>query len=235
MRRRPRHRVLQEFPHLGQRPFGEIRPLAAGFQHVPPGAQMVQRDVHPRQRFEGAGEDAVEEHHEGVVDDGAGVAQRLSEADLRAAVGGQVFHQQRALAFRHVALDQRRAAEALGFLAHIGHRRGHAVGDPGGERNARGLAAGHHLDALEADVAVDLLHRQVADLGARAGEIDDPPAVDVDRRLPARGEGVRLVGAEVDRLDLQQDARRGQRRVTIPVAALSGVGGLGHQANPRLG
>ena len=34
---------------------------------------MMQADIHLGQRLEAAGEDAVEEHHEGVVDDGAGV------------------------------------------------------------------------------------------------------------------------------------------------------------------
>jgi hypothetical protein len=178
---------------------------------------MVQRDVHPRQGFERAGKHAVEEHHEGVIDDRAGVAQRLGEADFGLAVGGQVLDQQRALALGHVALDQRLAAEALGFLADIGHRRGHPVGDPGGERDAGGLAARDHLDRFVADMAVDLLHREVADFRARAGEIDDAPAVDIDRRFPARGEGERFLRPEFDGLDLQQNARRGQRRVAIPL------------------
>jgi hypothetical protein len=121
-----------------------------------------------------AGEDAVEEHHEGVVDDRAGVPQRLGEADLRLAVGGQVLDQQGALAHRHVALDQRVAAEALRLLAHIGHRHHHPVGDPGGEGDARRLAAGHRLDRLIADMPADLLHRQVADLRPGVREVDDP-------------------------------------------------------------
>ena len=36
-------------------------------------------DVHPRQRLECAGKHAVEEHHERVVDDRAGIAQRLAK------------------------------------------------------------------------------------------------------------------------------------------------------------
>ena len=44
------------------------------------------------------GIDAVEEDHEDVLDGGAGVAQRVAEVDLAAAVGGQVLDQQHALA-----------------------------------------------------------------------------------------------------------------------------------------
>src|SRR5262249_30056549 len=82
---------------------------------------------------------------------------------------------------------------------------------------AGGFAARHSLDRLIADMAVDLLHRQVADFRPRAGEVDDAPAVDIDRRLPARGEGERPLPPETERLDLQQNPRRGQRRVTIPL------------------
>ena len=218
---RPSHRVLQEAPHLDQGRFGEIRPVAAGLQHVPPGAEVVQLDLHLAQGVEAAGEHPVEQHHEGVVDDGTGVAQRLAELDLGGAVGGEVFHQQGALAFRHVALDQRVAAESLRLFAHIGHRGHHPVGDPGGEGNARGLAAGHHLDVFVADVPADLLHAELADLGASAGKIDDAPAVDIDRRLPARSKGIGFLGTAVDGLDFQQDACRCQSRVAVPVGCVA--------------
>ena len=117
----------------------------------------------------------------------------------------------------------------------------HAVGDPGRERDARGLAARHHLDALVADVAADLLHPQPDDLGAGAWEEDDLAAVDVDRRLPARGQRVGLLGPEVDRPDLQQQPRRGERRVPVPVGAGDGCGRVGrahrsaHAGGPFMG
>ena len=201
-------------------------------QHVPPRAQMVQGDVHPRQGLERAREHAVEEHDERVVHDRARVTQRLREADLRLPVGGEVLDQQRALALRHVALDQRIATEALRLLAHIRHRSAHPIGDPGGERDAGGLAAGDRLDRLVADMTVDLLHPQFADLRSCAREVDDPPAVDIDRRFPARGEGIGLFRPEIDRLDLQQDARGGERRVAVPIGGLSGCGSLGHYRGP---
>src|SRR5271166_6086668 len=230
MRGRPRDRVLQEAPDLDQRALVEIGPVAAGLEHVPPVAQVVQGDVHLGELLEAAGEHAVEEHHEGVVDDRAGVAQGLAELDLGLAVGGEVLDQQGPLALRDIALDQSIAPEALGLLTDIGHRRHHPVGDPGGEGDAGGLAAGHDLDLLPADLAADLLDAQLTDLRTSAREGDDSAAIHIDGRLPAGGEGVGLGGADVERLDLQQDARGGQRGVAVPVGAV-GVGGLvGHLA-----
>jgi hypothetical protein len=65
-------------------------------------------------------------------------------------------------------------------------------------------------------MAADLLHREVADLGAGAGEVDDLAAVDIDGRFPARGEGVGLLGPEIHRLDVEQDSRRDQRGIAVP-------------------
>jgi hypothetical protein len=67
----------------------------------------------------------------------------------------------------------------LGFFRH------HAVGEPGRERDAGGLAACHRLDGLVADMALDLFHAELADAGPGARKEDDAAAVDVDRRLPA--------------------------------------------------
>ncbi len=104
------------------------------------------------------------------------------------------------------------------MLTNIGHRRAHALGDPGGEGDACCLAAGDGLDGLVADVAADFFHRQIADFGAGAREEDDFAAVDVDRGFPAGGERVGLLRAEVHRLDFQQQLGRGQRGVPVPVA-----------------
>src|SRR5208283_3865111 len=198
MRGRPRDRVLQEAPDLDQRALVEIGPVAAGLEHVPPVAQVVQGDVHLGELLEAAGEHAVEEHHEGVVDDRAGVAQGLAELDLGLAVGGEVLDQQGPLALRDIALDQSIAPEALGLLTDIGHRRHHPVGDPGGEGDAGGLAAGHDPDLLPADLAADLLDAQLTDLRTSAREGDDSAAIHIDGRLPAGGEGVGLGGADVE-------------------------------------
>src|SRR5581483_3241740 len=99
--------------------------------------------------------DVIEENHKAVRAPAASVADRLDEIDLAAAVGGQVLDQQHALAGIELALDLRIAAEAFGLLAHVLHRQMHAVGDPGGERNAGGFTARHRVDLAAADVAVD--------------------------------------------------------------------------------
>ena len=93
------------------------------------------------------------EDDEAVGDLGAGLAQRLDEGELAAAVGRQVLDQQHAHALGHVALDLGLAAEALGLLAHIEHRQAEPLGDPGGEGNARRLAAGDGVEIGAADLA----------------------------------------------------------------------------------
>jgi hypothetical protein len=188
---------------------------------------VVQVQPHLLQLAHAAGEDAVVEHDEGVVADRASLAQRRREADLGRAVGREVLHQQGALADGHLALDQGVAAEALGLLPHIGHGCQHAVGEPGAEGNAGRLAAHHHVDGFVAHVPTDLLHAELADAHPRAWEGDDLPAVDVDRAAPAGGEGVGLLRAEVHRLDLQQDARGGQRGVAVPFGGVAVGHGVG--------
>jgi hypothetical protein len=70
---------------------------------------------------------------------------------------------------------------------------------------------------------MDARNGEVDDLGARAREADDLAAVDIDRREAARGELERLARAEMNRLDLQEDARDGA----------SGRAGLaGHGSSP---
>jgi hypothetical protein len=84
-----------------------------------------------------------------------------------------------------VALDLRHATEALGLLAHVDHRLLGQRRQEGGERDAGGLAARHHVDLVPADVAIDRLERMAHDLGARLGIGDQLAAVDVDRARPA--------------------------------------------------
>ena len=96
-----------------------------------------------------------------MVADAAGVTHRVDEIDLAAAVGGEVFDQQHALARIEQALDLRAAPEALRLLAHILHRQMHAVGHPGRKRNAGGFAARHRIDLVAADVALDGVDREI--------------------------------------------------------------------------
>src|ERR1700710_1400094 len=56
MLRGPGTGILEEAAHLGSGAIGEIRALGAGLQHVPPGAQGMELDVHVGQRAVSAGE-----------------------------------------------------------------------------------------------------------------------------------------------------------------------------------
>src|SRR3954468_2622140 len=102
---RPAGGVVQELLDLGK--LGRIE-LAAGLgelEHVPPRAQMMQLDVEVGEDLLAIRIDAVIEDDEDVLDRGAGGPQRIAEVDLAAAVGGQVFDQQHALAGFQVTLD----------------------------------------------------------------------------------------------------------------------------------
>ena len=178
----------------------------------------MQLDAARRQHLDALREDAVVEDHEAVGDLGLGLLQRLDEDQLAAAVGGEVLDQQHALAGLEVALDLGHAAEALGLLAHVDHRLLGQRRQEGGERDAGGLAARHHVDLVPADLAIDRLQRMAHDLGARLGIGDQLAAVDVDRARPPRGEDVRVLGPAMDGLDVEQQAR--------------GVPGLGRAAGP---
>ena len=148
-------------------------------------------------------EDVIVEHDEAVIDLRAGGAQRIAEIDLAGAVGREVFDQQGAGAGRELALDLRIAAEALRLLADVLHRQHQPVGDPGREGNARCLAAGDAIERLVADIAGDHLRGEVHQSVAQPRVGDDLAAVDIDRARPAGREDERLLGIEVDRLDLQ--------------------------------
>src|SRR6516225_6275356 len=58
----------------------------------------------------------VEEKHEYVFDNCAGLAQRLAEIHLAATVSGHVLDQEHAIAGLDMALDLRIAAKPFGFL-----------------------------------------------------------------------------------------------------------------------
>ena len=176
-------------------------------------------------------EDAVVEHHEGVVDLLAGLAQRLAERDLGAAVGGEVLDQDGAMAFRHRALDPGVAAKPFGLLADVEHRQHQPVGDPGRERDAGGLAARDRVEALIADLPQDGGGGVVHQLPAQARIGDQLAAVGVDRARPAGREDEGLFRAHMDRPDLEHHARDATAD-RVP-GGQGGGGGLKHGGSPK--
>ena len=156
----------------------------------------MQGDAEIAEDFPALGKNVVEEEHEAVLDRGAGLAQRLAEIDLAAAVGGHVLDQEHALPVVQMAFDLRVAPEALRLLAHILHRQHQPVGHPGGERNAGRLAAGDRVELLEADLAHERRRAEIDQRPPHARKRNQPAAVGVDRARPAGGEDERLVGHE---------------------------------------
>src|SRR5690606_30870882 len=96
---------------------------------------------------------------------------------------------------------------------------------PGGEGDARGLAAGDGVEGLEPRLAQHLGAGEIHQGRADPREGDELAAVDVDRRPEARGECIGLVGAEMHGADLEKHARG--------KAGDLGVGGAGGR-NHRL-
>src|SRR5215831_3288819 len=140
----------------------------------------------------------VEEKHEYVFDNRAGLAQRLTEVYLAAAVSGHVLDQEHAIAGLDMALDLRIAAKALRLLAHILHRQHQAIRHPSGERNSGRLAAGDPVELFEANLAHQRRHAKINQLLANAWKGNKPSAVGIDRARPARRIDERLVGHEAD-------------------------------------
>ncbi len=77
------------------------------------------------------------------------------------------------------------------------------------------FAAGDRVQAVEADRALDGLDRHIHQLGARARERDQPPAIAIGRRRPARGEDIGLGDVEMDRLGFDQNAGCGFRDLVL--------------------
>src|ERR1043165_9081019 len=138
----PGVRILEEGFDRRELARREIAHALGDGEHVPPGGEGVEANLFGGQRLEALWEDAVMEDDEGVADDPAGGADRADEVELRGALAREILDQQHARPLRHLALDLGVAAEALRLLADIEHRQGHALGDPGGEGDAGGLAAG---------------------------------------------------------------------------------------------
>ena len=132
--------------------------------------------------------------------------QRLHEIELGAAVGRQILHQDRPLALFEIALDPGVAAKALGLLADVAHGQRELVGDPGGKGNAGGLAAGDHIERLNADPLFDQYAREVHQDLPCGGKSDQPPAIHIDRARLAAGEGKRLIGSNENGFRLKQNS-----------------------------
>src|SRR6516225_973837 len=92
----------------------------------------------------------VEEKHEYVFDNCAGLAQRLAEIHLAATVSGHVLDQEHAIAGLDMALDLRIAANSFRLLAPILHRQPQALRAQPGARNSGRLDAGDPDELLEA-------------------------------------------------------------------------------------
>src|SRR6185369_11109120 len=162
VRGRPWRGRVQEFLDFRDLRGGEIAAFLYDLEHVPPGREVMQLDAELAHRGARFGEDVVVEVDVDVLDYGAGFAQRLAEIDLRAAVGREVFDEERARALADVALDLRVASESLRLLAHVLHRQAEPVGDPRRVRNPGGLAAGHDVELLEACVPGERRDREFA-------------------------------------------------------------------------
>jgi len=119
---RPAGGIVQELLDLGELHRIELAAGLGELQHIPPGAQMMQLDVKLGQDLLAVRINAVIEDDEDVLDHGASGAERIAEVDLAAAVGGQVFDQQHALAGLQMPFDLGVPSEALRFLAHVLHR-----------------------------------------------------------------------------------------------------------------
>ena len=142
--------------------FGSNCPLVLGdCEDVLPGRERVQGHAEIAHDLFALRIDVIEEDHETVLANPAGLTQRLDEVYLALAVGGEIFHQQHALARHQQALDLRAASESFWLLAHILHRQMHAVGHPGRKWNTGGLAARHCVDLVAADVAFDGVNREI--------------------------------------------------------------------------
>src|SRR5580704_17890721 len=149
VRLRPRRRIVHELFDFRESGFVEFAALLGDRQHVPPGGERMQRHAEIAENLFAFGKDVVEEEHKDVLDHGAGVAKRLAEIDLAAPVGGHVLDEEDALARLDLTFDLGVAAKTLWLLAHILHGQHQPLGHPGGERNSRGLAAGHRVELLE--------------------------------------------------------------------------------------
>src|SRR5262245_11500093 len=207
VRLRPAGRVVDEFLHLSQHLRLELSARPGDSQHVLPGGEGVQRDAEVAEDFLGLRINVVKENHEAVVALAARFAQRVDEVDLALAVGGEIFHQQDALAWNQLAVDLRAAAEAFRLLAHVLHRQVKAVGNPGRERNAGRLAARYGIDLVAADIALDGVNRKIHQGRADIRKRHQPARVVVNRAGPAAREDERLVAHEAYRARIEIHSR----------------------------
>src|SRR5580704_5392655 len=201
MRLRPAGGIFHELLDFFEPVLVELAALLGHFQNIPPGGERMQGDAQIPEDLFALGKDVVEEEHEDMLDHGAGLAQRLTEIDLAAAVGSHVLDQQHTVARLEVAFDLGITAEALRLLAHILHRQHELVGHPGRERNARGFPAGDRIELLETGIAHDCRRAEIDQRLPHARKRDQAPTIGIDRARPARRIDERLIGHEADGVD----------------------------------
>src|SRR5689334_3841447 len=119
---RPAFGIVEKAPHgLDASDIQALALFGCG-QHIPPCRKSVQTHADRGQARNTLREDAVMEHHHGVGNLAFGLADRLNEIELAAAVGSEVLHQQAAAARLHLALDLGVTAETFRLLADVEHR-----------------------------------------------------------------------------------------------------------------
>ena len=206
MQRGPADRVGEEVLDLLRMLRREVAERLGLGEHVLPGRQRMHGEAVLFVHLTALWIDVVVEDHEDVAQLRTSLAQRARGADLRAAVGGEVVDQQATRAFGQVALDLRMRTPADRLLAHIDHRQVEPVCDPRGERNARSLGAGDHVDRrtqARAQQSGCMVHQQPSIAGMR----HQPPAVDIDRAGPASGVDERLPFIDQHCLEREQRLR----------------------------
>src|SRR5712671_3516188 len=122
MRFRPAARIAHEGLYVVQFLAVEFFASLGLGQHIPPGRQRMMRNTQIGQQLQPFGKDVVIEDDEGVIAFHPGLAQRIDEIHLAAAVGRHVLDQKHAAPVLDLAFDLGIAAETLGLLADILHR-----------------------------------------------------------------------------------------------------------------
>src|SRR3954471_1399189 len=116
---RPAVGIVHEVLDLGELGSVELPARLGDGENVPPSGEVMHGDADVADDLFAFGKNIVEEKHEGMLDLGAGLAQRIADIDLAAAARCHVLDQQHALALPEMTFDLRAAAEPFRLLANI--------------------------------------------------------------------------------------------------------------------